>query len=75
MSNKAAPHRKFVQTFVLAEQPNGYFVLNDIFRYIEDEEDFEPEEPLVTQAAETEEPAATLAATDNPAQQQQTVEE
>ncbi|KAI9681436.1 MAG: hypothetical protein M1817_002720 [Caeruleum heppii] len=41
MSNKSAPHRKFVQTFVLAEQPNGYFVLNDIFRYIneEDEED------------------------------------
>ncbi|KAI4192013.1 MAG: hypothetical protein LQ348_003302 [Seirophora lacunosa] len=75
MSNKAAPHRKFVQTFVLAEQPNGYFVLNDIFRYIEDEEDFEPEEPPVTQAAETEEPAATLAATDNSAQQQQTVEE
>lgn len=45
MSNKAAPHRKFVQTFVLAEQPNGYFVLNDIFRYInEDEEEPENEE-------------------------------
>lgn len=43
MSNKAAPHRKFVQTFVLAEQPNGYFVLNDIFRYINDEEEDEPE--------------------------------
>lgn len=43
MSNRAAPHRKFVQTFVLAEQPNGYFVLNDIFRYISDEEDDEPE--------------------------------
>lgn len=43
MSNKAAPHRKFVQTFVLAEQPNGYFVLNDIFRYISDEEEEEPE--------------------------------
>jgi hypothetical protein len=39
MSNKAAPHRKFVQTFVLAEQPNGYFVLNDIFRYINEEEE------------------------------------
>lgn len=43
MSNRAAPHRKFVQTFVLAEQPNGYFVLNDIFRYISDDEDDEPE--------------------------------
>ncbi|KAL8974410.1 MAG: hypothetical protein Q9197_001347 [Variospora fuerteventurae] len=72
MSNKAAPHRKFVQTFVLAEQPNGYFVLNDIFRYIEDEEeDFEPEEPPATQAAGTEEPAATLAASDDAAQQQE----
>jgi len=43
MSNKAAPHRKFVQTFVLAEQPNGYFVLNDIFRYIDEEEEEEIE--------------------------------
>ena len=43
MSNKSAPHRKFVQTFVLAEQPNGYFVLNDVFRYINDEEDDEAE--------------------------------
>ena len=49
MSNKAAPHRKFVQTFVLAEQPNGYFVLNDIFRYIsEDEEEQPPEEETVS---------------------------
>ena len=48
MSNKAAPHRKFVQTFVLAEQPNGYFVLNDIFRYINEDEDEDVEngEPL-----------------------------
>lgn len=75
MSNKAAPHRKFVQTFVLAEQPNGYFVLNDIFRYIEDEEeDLEPEEPPAIQAAETE-PATTLTASDNPAQQQHDAEE
>ncbi|KAI9657581.1 MAG: hypothetical protein M1829_006889 [Trizodia sp. TS-e1964] len=44
MSNKSDPHRKFVQTFVLAEQPTGYFVLNDILRYINDEEDEEDEE-------------------------------
>ncbi|KAL8761623.1 MAG: hypothetical protein Q9184_002270 [Pyrenodesmia sp. 2 TL-2023] len=76
MSNKAAPHRKFVQTFVLAEQPNGYFVLNDIFRYIEDEEeDFEPEEPSAPQATETREPAATLSASEDPAQEQHIVEE
>lgn len=40
ISNKSEPSRKFIQTFVLAEQPNGYYVLNDIFRYlVEDEED------------------------------------
>lgn len=39
MSNKSEPHHRFVQTFVLAEQPNGYFVLNDIFRYLNDDED------------------------------------
>ncbi|EPE31873.1 NTF2-like protein [Glarea lozoyensis ATCC 20868] len=36
-SNKSAELKKFVQTFVLAQQPTGYFVLNDIFRYIKDE--------------------------------------
>lgn len=39
ISNKSESSRKFVQTFVLAEQPNGYYVLNDIFRYLVDEED------------------------------------
>ncbi|KAL4903521.1 hypothetical protein BDW74DRAFT_41063 [Aspergillus multicolor] len=38
ISNKQEPSRKFVQTFVLAEQPNGYYVLNDVFRYLADEE-------------------------------------
>ena len=42
ISNKSQPHKKFVQTFVLATQTNGYFVLNDIFRYLIEEED-EPE--------------------------------
>jgi hypothetical protein len=41
MSNKSQPHRKFVQTFVLAGQTNGYFVLNDIFRYIREDEEEE----------------------------------
>lgn len=41
MSNKSQPHRKFAQTFVLATQVNGYFVLNDIFRYLIDEEEEE----------------------------------
>lgn len=41
ISNKSEPSRKFVQTFVLAEQPNGYYVLNDIFRYLVEEEEEE----------------------------------
>ncbi|ORX92134.1 NTF2-domain-containing protein [Basidiobolus meristosporus CBS 931.73] len=41
MSNKGGPSQKFAQTFFLAEQPNGYFVLNDIFRYLKDEVDEE----------------------------------
>ncbi|PWN26857.1 hypothetical protein BDZ90DRAFT_232952 [Jaminaea rosea] len=41
MSNKNGPWRKFAQTFFLAEQPNGYFVLNDIFRYLKDEDESE----------------------------------
>ncbi|KAK6820396.1 hypothetical protein RU639_007339 [Aspergillus parasiticus] len=52
ISNKSEPSRKFIQTFVLAEQPNGYYVLNDIFRYLVDEEDIVNEEPT---------PAATAA--------------
>lgn len=37
MSNHGDPWKKFVQTFFLAEQPNGYFVLNDIFRFLKEE--------------------------------------
>ena len=37
MSNNSEAWRKFAQTFFLAEQPNGYFVLNDIFRYLKEE--------------------------------------
>ncbi|CVK88579.1 related to Ras-GTPase-activating protein binding protein 2 [Fusarium mangiferae] len=60
-TNKAP--KKFVQTFVLAQQPSGYFVLNDILRYIDDESDDESaaasEEPAEEPAAPaTEEPAA-----------------
>ena len=46
ISNKSEPHNKFVQTFVLAEQPNGYFVLNDIFRYLNiDDNEIVEDEP------------------------------
>ncbi|GAA5940122.1 uncharacterized protein JCM15063_001713 [Sporobolomyces koalae] len=59
MSNLNGPWRKFAQTFFLAEQPNGYFVLNDICRYIKEEGDDELSTPA---------PASTSAATPQPEQ-------
>jgi hypothetical protein len=60
ISNQGQPHKRFVQTFVLAEQTNGYFVLNDIFRYLA--EDPEEEEVQQEQTANgVEEPAPTAA--------------
>jgi hypothetical protein len=55
-SNKAGDPKKFVQTFVLAQQPSGYFVLNDIFRYVDDGEE-EPAEPAPEAEAPEEAPA------------------
>ncbi|CAE6395944.1 unnamed protein product [Rhizoctonia solani] len=43
ISNSGEAWRKFAQTFFLAEQPNGYFVLNDIFRYLKEESSGEDE--------------------------------
>ncbi|RDL40629.1 Uncharacterized protein BP5553_00608 [Venustampulla echinocandica] len=50
-SNKSAELKKFVQTFVLAQQPTGYFVLNDIFRYINEEGEEETLEPAAQEEA------------------------
>ncbi|KAJ6072475.1 hypothetical protein N7467_010560 [Penicillium canescens] len=61
ISNKSEPSRKFVQTFVLAEQPNGYYVLNDIFRYMVDEEEEIAAEPPTPVAPATETPKAVEA--------------
>jgi len=36
-SNAPSP-RKFVQTFLLAQQPSGYYVRNDILRYLAEED-------------------------------------
>ena len=67
ISNQGQPHKRFVQTFVLAEQTNGYFVLNDIFRYLAEEHEEEeelPQESTVT-ANGVHEPAPTAAVSDN----------
>ncbi|XP_002967633.2 ras GTPase-activating protein-binding protein 1 [Selaginella moellendorffii] len=36
LSNRSNGRRDFVQTFFLAPQEKGYFVLNDIFRYLDE---------------------------------------
>ncbi|CDM35659.1 hypothetical protein DTO013E5_6461 [Penicillium roqueforti] len=71
ISNNSEPSRKFVQTFVLAEQPNGYYVLNDIFRYMAEEPEEEPEQP--TPAAPTAE--APEAVAEVPAEEHQVIDE
>lgn len=80
MSNKAAPHKKFVQTFVLAEQPNGYFVLNDIFRYISEDEDEEvenevgPDAESASVAAPETEPK-TMTSSDDPVMEERAAQQ
>ena len=89
LSNRGQPHKKFTQTFVLATQTNGYFVLNDIFRYLvedEDEAEAETQQPQeeVQQVSGTEssvqEPApkeslpATLTSSSDPAAIEQDAE-
>ncbi|KAH8550641.1 hypothetical protein BGW37DRAFT_72043 [Umbelopsis sp. PMI_123] len=41
MSNQGTEARKFAQTFFLAEQPKGYYVLNDIFRFLREDIEWE----------------------------------
>lgn len=38
LTGKDNLRRKFAQSFFLAPQDNGYFVLNDVFRYVDDGE-------------------------------------
>lgn len=38
LTGKDNLRRKFTQTFFLAPQDKGYFVLNDVFRYVEENE-------------------------------------
>ena len=66
ISNQGQPHKRFVQTFVLAEQTNGYFVLNDIFRYLaEDPEEEEEQQEQAAPANGVTEPAPTAVVPEN----------
>jgi hypothetical protein len=59
ISNNNNAHRRFVQTFVLAAQTNGYFVLNDIFRYLADDSVEDEEAAAIETSAGIQEPAPT----------------
>lgn len=59
ISNNADEPKKFVQTFVLAQQPSGYFVLNDIFRYVKEQDEELPEDTAMTADAATATPVTS----------------
>lgn len=76
-TGNAPSPRKFVQTFLLAQQPTGYYVRNDILRYLAEESAkttsavhtqteaapvVKPKEAAETKPAEPEQPAATSVA-------------
>ncbi|KAI8844464.1 hypothetical protein BJ741DRAFT_543621 [Chytriomyces cf. hyalinus JEL632] len=46
MSNRGGESHKFCQCFVLAEQPSGYFVYNDMFRFLKEDIQEEYDEPV-----------------------------
>ncbi|KAI7890500.1 uncharacterized protein EV154DRAFT_421912, partial [Mucor mucedo] len=41
MSNKGKPSQKFAETFFLAPQLNGYYILNNTFRYLKEKVDID----------------------------------
>ena len=45
--------RKFVQTFFLAPQEKGYFVMNDMFHYIDDEVTYPNLVPVASETIDT----------------------
>ncbi|KAK4106269.1 hypothetical protein N658DRAFT_502761 [Parathielavia hyrcaniae] len=60
MANREGEPKKYIQTFVLAQQPSGYFVLNDMLRFLsEDTEEEEAEVRSDESAAPVEMPAAS----------------
>ncbi|KAF2132193.1 hypothetical protein P153DRAFT_285250 [Dothidotthia symphoricarpi CBS 119687] len=84
ISNQGQPHKRFVQTFILAEQTNGYFVLNDIFRYLaeepEEEEEAQQESsangvPESAPTADVEQPEEPVASEESPSKADEKPEE
>ncbi|CAG8484841.1 9234_t:CDS:10 [Acaulospora colombiana] len=60
MSNRSESSRKFAQTFFLAEQPNGYYVMNDIIRFLKEDDEVDEEgDEIETETRPTIEEAVT----------------
>ncbi|KAJ1416656.1 RNA-binding domain superfamily [Sesbania bispinosa] len=59
--------RKFVQTFFLAPQEKGYFVLNDIFQFIDDEVTHPNLVPAATEKIDTQQPHVLASLAEPPA--------
>ncbi|ORX69942.1 NTF2-domain-containing protein [Linderina pennispora] len=66
MSNDGQASRRFAQTFLLAEQVGGYYVHNDILRYLKEEEDVEDEVEQAEEVKETIKEEAPKAETNGP---------
>ncbi|KAJ2491664.1 hypothetical protein IWW37_002114 [Coemansia sp. RSA 2050] len=60
MSNNGQSSRRFAQTFLLVKQPGGYYLHNDILRYLKD--DLEEREPATAPASASAVEAEALAA-------------
>ncbi|KAA8897399.1 hypothetical protein TRICI_006743 [Trichomonascus ciferrii] len=80
MANNGGPSQKFAQTFFLAPQPRGYYVLNDILRFLkedvedcdeESKEDEKPEPPAQQPEAASSESSLFSQKIDNTSKQQQ----
>ncbi|ORY95553.1 hypothetical protein BCR43DRAFT_493168 [Syncephalastrum racemosum] len=62
MCNNGGPLRHFSQTFFLATQETGFYVLNDIFRFLKDEDGIQLEEETDQAPPPAPAPAATATA-------------
>lgn len=52
LTGKDNVRKKFTQTFFLAPQDKGYFVLNDVFRFVEENESLQNSSELVNSTNE-----------------------
>lgn len=61
LSTKSNGKRNFVQSFFLAPQEKGYFVLNDIFRYLDEESQQTKSAPYLSNGTVEPEPLHQIA--------------